>query len=140
MLKKSLDISEVVTRTGLPASTLRYYEEKGLIKSVGRHGLRRMFDVSVLHRLSLISLGRLAGMSLEEINGMFSRDGIAKIDRQQLSNKADELEKKIMHLSAMRDGLRHAASCPEPSHFECPKFNQMLRVANRQVRVLNKKS
>ncbi|WP_075188199.1 helix-turn-helix domain-containing protein [Teredinibacter haidensis] len=140
MLKKSLDIGEVVKRAGLPASTLRYYEEKGLIKSVGRHGLRRMFDVSVLHRLSLISLGRLAGMSLEEINTMFSRDGIAKINRQQLSNKADELEQKIMHLSTMRDGLRHAASCPEPNHFECPKFNQMLRLANRQIRVLNKKS
>jgi DNA-binding transcriptional MerR regulator len=140
MLIKTLDIGEVVKRVGLPASTLRYYEEKGLIKSVGRHGLRRMFDVSVLHRLSLISLGRLAGMSLEEINMMLSSDGIAKIDRQQLSNKADELEQKIMHLSAMRDGLRHAANCPEPSHFECPKFNQLLRVANRQVRVLNKKS
>lgn len=140
MLIKTLDIGEVVKRVGLPASTLRYYEEKGLIKSVGRHGLRRMFDVSVLHRLSLISLGRLAGMSLEEINMMLSSDGIAKIDREQLSNKADELEQKIMHLSAMRDGLRHAANCPEPSHFECPKFNQLLRVANRQVRVLNKKS
>ncbi|MEH6446185.1 MAG: helix-turn-helix domain-containing protein [Oceanospirillaceae bacterium] len=139
MSKKSLDIGEVVKRAGLPASTLRYYEEKGLIQSVGRHGLRRIFDDNVLQRLSLISLGRLAGMSLEEIGVMFATDGLPQIDRQQLTNKADELEQMITQLSAMRDGLRHAANCPEPSHFKCSKFNQMLRVANRQVRVLNKK-
>jgi hypothetical protein len=38
---KRLDIAEVAQRSGVPASTLRYYEEKGLIASVGRRGLRR---------------------------------------------------------------------------------------------------
>lgn len=41
---KDLDIAEVAQRSGIPASTLRYYEEKGLIASVGRRGLRRLFD------------------------------------------------------------------------------------------------
>src|SRR5690242_5737449 len=36
-----LDIGDVARRAGLPVSTLRYYEEKGLIASVGRNGLRR---------------------------------------------------------------------------------------------------
>ena len=55
---KDLDIVEVSRRTGVPASTLRYYEEKGLIASIGRRGLRRLFDPAVLERLALISLGR----------------------------------------------------------------------------------
>ena len=38
-----MDISEVVRRSGLPASTLRFYEQKGLIASVGRRGLHRVF-------------------------------------------------------------------------------------------------
>lgn len=41
---KLLDIAEVARRTGLPPSTLRFYEEKGLIASIGRRGLRRLFD------------------------------------------------------------------------------------------------
>ena len=43
---KDLDIVEVSRRTGVPASTLRYYEEKGLIASIGRRGLRRLIPVN----------------------------------------------------------------------------------------------
>ena len=39
-----LDIAAVAQQSGVPASALRYYEEKGLIASVGRRGLRRLFD------------------------------------------------------------------------------------------------
>jgi len=139
MNAKVLDIGKVVRRSGLPASTLRYYEEKGLIKSVGRQGLRRLFHHSVLKQLSLISLGRLAGLSLKEIGDMFTQSNTANIDRQQLLIKADELEKQINQLTAMRDGLRHAAVCPEPSHLECPKFNKLLLSANRRIRKQNKR-
>jgi DNA-binding transcriptional MerR regulator len=38
---KEMDIGEVARRCGLPSSTLRYYEEKGLIRSIGRRGLSR---------------------------------------------------------------------------------------------------
>jgi len=138
MKEKTLDIGKVAKQSGLPASTLRYYEEKGLIQSVGRHGLRRLFDASVLKELSLISLGRLAGFSLEEIRGMFSKDEALIVDRQQLLIKADELEQTILQISAVRDGLRHVASCPEASHLECPKFNKMMLSANRKVRVTQK--
>lgn len=138
MQEKTLDIGSVVKQSGLPASTLRYYEEKGLIRSVGRHGLRRLFDVSVLEQLSLISLGRLAGLSLDEIGVMFSANGHLQIDRQHLLLKADELDQTINQLTAMRDGLRHAAVCPEPSHLQCPKFIKMLHSASRRLRSLNK--
>ena len=90
-----MDIGEVSRRSGIPASTLRFYEEKGLIASGGRRGLRRLFDSGVLDRLALIALGSAAGFSL----------------------------------NAMRDGLRHAAVCPAPSHLECPTFRRLLRAA-----------
>lgn len=50
---KEMDIGQVARWSGLPASTLRYYEEKGLIRSIGRNGLKRVFDASVVQRLSL---------------------------------------------------------------------------------------
>lgn len=124
-----MDISEVAQRTGVPASTLRFYEEKGLITSVGRQGLRRLFGPNVLEQLALIALGRSAGFTLDEIARMFAPNGLPQIDRQLLADKADELDRTIRKLGAMRDGLRHAAACAAPSHMECPKFRRILGIA-----------
>ncbi|MFF5477833.1 helix-turn-helix domain-containing protein [Streptomyces sp. NPDC012935] len=124
-----LDIAEVARRAGVPASTLRFYEEKGLIASTGRRGLRRQYDSGVLERLALIALGRTAGFSLDEIAHMFAPDGQPRIDRQMLSAKAEELDSRIRELGVLRDSLRHAASCPAPSHMECPTFRRLLEAA-----------
>ena len=124
-----MDIGEVVKRSGVPASTLRFYEERGLIRSVGRHGLRRLFDPMVLERLALISLGRSAGFSLDEIGQMFVTQGRPRIDRGALAAKADEIDRMVRCLSSMSDGLRHAAACPAKDHMECPTFRRLLRAA-----------
>lgn len=124
-----LDIAEVAQRAGVSAATLRFYEEKGLIRSIGRRGLRRVFGNDVLERLALISLGRAAGFSLDQIGRMFSPGGTLDIDRRLLAERADELDRTIRRLSALRDGLRHAAACPAPSHLECPTFRRILRAA-----------
>lgn len=124
---RALDIAEVAQRSGVAASTLRFYEEKGLIASIGRRGLRRLFAPSVLERLALIALGRAVGFSLGEITLMFAPDGQPRIDRQMLTAKAEELDRAISELNAMRDGLRRAAACPAPSHMECPNFRRYLQ-------------
>jgi DNA-binding transcriptional MerR regulator len=128
----ALDIGEVSKVSGLTVSTIRYYEEKGLIRSTGRHGLRRLFPSQILEQLEFIALGRHAGFSLEEIASMFSADGGYQIDRKQLLAQAEEIDRNIKKLIAVRDGLRHAAKCSAPSHLECPKFQRLLRVAGRR--------
>ncbi|MFA0811912.1 helix-turn-helix domain-containing protein [Microbulbifer epialgicus] len=127
--QQEIDIRELSQRTGLPSSTLRYYEEKGLIKSIRRRGLTRVFSISAVEQLSLISLARYAGFSLEEIATMFTYSGKANIDREQLIEKADELDKNIRRLKAMRDGLRHVANCPEDNQLECPNFQNLIKKA-----------
>jgi DNA-binding transcriptional MerR regulator len=119
----------VAQRSGVAASTLRFYEEKGLIASIGRRGLRRVFAPGVLERLAVIALCRAAGFSLKEIALMFAPDGQLRIDRQMLTAKAEELDRTIRKLRAMRDDLRHAAACPAPSHMECPNFRRHLQSA-----------
>ena len=84
----ALDIGVVAERSGVAPSTLRYYEEIGLISSFGRRGLRRQFDADVLLKLSLIAMGKAAGFSLEEIAGMFGSDGKPEISRDQLDRKS----------------------------------------------------
>ena len=123
---KELDIGEVARRCGLPPSTLRYYEEKGLIRSTGRRGLSRVFNVDVLQRLSLIALGQCSGFSLDDIAAMLKADRQPEIDHRRLAEKADELDRTIQRLSLIRDELRRAAACPAPRHIECPAFQKKL--------------
>jgi DNA-binding transcriptional MerR regulator len=124
-----MDISEVAKRSGVPASALRYYEEKGLIASVGRSGLKRTFAPDVVEQLSLIALGQAAGFSLDEIKGMFRGGRRASIDRHALEARACDIDSTIKRLQALSRGLHHAAVCPAPNHFECPTFRKLLRAA-----------
>lgn len=146
-----MDISEVARRSGVAASALRYYESKGLIRSLGaerrgaggagrrgaaaeRLSSRRRFAPGVLDQLALIALGQAAGFSLDEIGAMFTPDGRPAIDRQMLLAKADDLDRTVKRLKAMSEGLRHAAVCPAPSHAECPTFRRLLMAAVERSR------
>ena len=124
-----MDIVEVAQATGIPASALRHYEAKGLIRSVGRSGLRRVFSPDVVERLALISLGRAAGLTLDEIASMFPAGARPRVNRALLAQKADALDATIVKLGMMRDGLRHAASCPAPDQLECPRFRRLVGMA-----------
>lgn len=123
---KFLDIGTVSARSGVKPSALRYYEEAGLISSVARHGLRRQFPPEVLLQLKLIAMTKSAGFSLQEIAGLFGRNGMPDLPRDVLREKADALEEKIRRLKVLSDTLRHIAECKAPSHMECPTFRRLL--------------
>lgn len=124
-----MEISAVARVSGVPASALRYYESKGLIRAMARDGGRRHFAPEVLDQLALIALGQAAGFSLDEIRAMLTPGGQPDIDRRLLAAKADELDRTAKRLQAMSEGLRHAAVCPAPSHAECPSFQRLLKAA-----------
>lgn len=129
---KFLDIGEVAARSGVRPSALRYYEEAGLIASVSRHGLRRQFPPEVLLQLKLIAMGKQAGFTLEEIAGMFGRNGTPDLPRDVLHRKADEIDRQIHDLTALRDTLRHVAECRAPTHMECPTFRRLVDLAGKR--------
>lgn len=129
---KLLDIGTVSAHSGIKPSALRYYEEIGLIASVTRHGLRRQFAPEVLLQLKLIAMAKLAGFSLDQIAGMFGKDGRPDVPRAALHEKADAIDRQIRSLTALRDTLRHVADCPAPSHLECPTFRRLVEVAGKR--------
>ena len=129
-----IDIGALSERSGVPPSTLRYYEEVGLIQSLARHGLRRQYGPETSAQLALIALGKAAGFSLEEIKGMFGKDGVPDLPRAALFERADQLELQIRKLTTLRDALRHVAECPAQSHMDCPKFRRLVRVASHSAR------
>ena len=129
---RELDIGQVSQQSGLPASALRYYEHRGLIRPIGRNGLRRVYAASVMQQLALIALGRAAGFSLQEVAGMFDARGQLVVDRAQLLRRADDLDAQILRLQALRDGLRHTARCTQADHLQCPTFQRLLGKALRR--------
>ena len=137
-MDKLIDIATVKAHSGLSASALRFYEEKGLIESLGRNGLRRQYSSDVLFKLDLIALGRRANFTIDEMIELFSLSK-TEINREKLVEKAAEIEKDIKRLTALRKGLLHAAECPEPSQFQCPKFQSLLKAARNQQHRENKK-
>ncbi|HJV41416.1 helix-turn-helix domain-containing protein [Caulobacter sp.] len=126
-----IDISELSRRSGVKASALRFYEEKGLIVSTGRRGLKRLFAPETVERLSLVALGRACGFTLDEIAGLL---GGADIDRDRLRAKATQLDKRIEQLTRMREGLRHAADCTVPVLTDCPHFLRIVKAAGHHRR------
>ena len=135
-LKSSMqlvDIGALSKISGVPPSTLRYYEELGLIQSVGRNGLRRQYSENTIVQLALIALGKAAGFSLENIHGMFDKDRNPELPRPTLLQRADALDRQAHRMKTLSNLLRHVAECPAPSHMACPKFRRLLQVASPTV-------
>ena len=130
---KLMEIGEVCERTGLRPSALRYYEDVGLISSLCRSGLRRQFAPEVVTQLALIQMGKSAGFSLDEISEMFGDNGQPDLPREALHRKADDLQRQIAELKAMREVIKHVADCPAPTHMECPTFRRLVTLAARRA-------
>lgn len=126
-----MDIADVAKRTGVPASTLRYYAKTGLLESLSSRGQRRQFSADVADRLALIALGQAAGFSLSEVRAMLMN---LQVDREMLMAKANEIDEQVKRLQAMSKGLRHAAACPEDDHLACPTFQRLMKVAAAGLR------
>lgn len=134
---KLVDIGALSKTSGVPTSTLRYYEEIGLIQPLDRKGLRRQYSEDTHVQLALISLGKAAGFSLEEISGMFDKNRNPDLPRSTLYQRADELESQVRRMTTLISLLRHVAECPAPSHMACPRFRKLLRVAYPTVPLAN---
>lgn len=130
-MERLLDIAEVSDRSGVSASGLRYYEKRKLISAVARNGLRRQYEPAVLQELALICLAKSAGFTLGEIGSVLGRPETRVIPRNTLIDKADDLEERAERLGNLAKMLRHVANCPVKNHFECSRFQKLLKVSTR---------
>lgn len=126
---QELDIAEVARLAGVTPSTLRFYEKKGLLRPIGRHGLRRQYAGEVLNKLALIALGQSAGFTLEAIADLFDEQGRITLERQCLLSRAEEVDKTIRRLEKVSAGLKHVANCSAADHMQCPQFLKILQKA-----------
>jgi len=103
-------ISEVARRAGLRSSTLRYYEQIGILPRPHRASGQRRYDETVLRRLAVIERARQTGFTLDEIKQLFFgfRDEVAASDRWRrlADKKLVELDELRQRVAAMQHVLR----------------------------------
>ena len=106
-------IGEVAKAAGLRKSAIRYYEEIGLLPEPDRVSGQRVYDRSVLRRLSLIDVSQRAGLTLGEIRQLLDAgtEPISAQLQEIAARKLPEVEALIMRAQAMRDWLRAAEGC-----------------------------
>ncbi|HGH5396441.1 TPA: MerR family transcriptional regulator [Raoultella planticola] len=131
---KERDIREIADLSGVKPSALRYYEKKGLIRPVGRNGLRRQYHENVLYKLQLIALGQAAGFSLDDIAVMLSTEGHPDINRELFHKRSREIDVTIRRLQLLSRGLKHVARCTQPEHTQCEEFKRIVSRGLRLVR------
>jgi MerR family copper efflux transcriptional regulator len=107
-VKRNMKIGELSQRAGLPASTIRYYENQGLLEPArrGQNGYRDYAD-DALHRLHAVRVSQSLGFSLETIRGFFEGDGPCDYGRvlAQIANRARQIEIEQAALDAQRENL-----------------------------------
>ena len=121
----ALSISEVAKRIGLRPSAIRYYEQIGILPPAQRVSRQRCYDVTVLHRLTVIQRARETGFTLTEIKQLFFgfRPGTPPSVRWQKLKKRKivELDAMLEHIRSMRDLLEQQGKCRCTALEECGK-------------------
>jgi MerR family transcriptional regulator, redox-sensitive transcriptional activator SoxR len=122
-----LSIGEVARRAGRRPSSIRYYEQIGLLPAVPRVAGRRVYGPDTLRTLAVIETGQRAGLTLEEIKALLaaSPDDAAAIDRlrEVAERKLPEITALIERSLLVREWLECAARCECPSLDQCPLFD-----------------
>lgn len=111
-----LTVGEVAERSGLPISTIHFWESKGLIRSTRSHGNQRRFARPELRRIAVIKIGQRAGIPLAEIRGVLATlpadRAVSARNWAALSNRwKRSLDDRIARLSALRDQLGQCIGC-----------------------------
>src|SRR5437879_8513365 len=121
---ESLPIGAVARLSGKAPSSIRYYEEIGLLEAPERISGRRRYPRAVLRTLAVIETAQRAGLSLDEIGLLLSARPSSKASVERLRRLAEEklpgLRAAIERAELVRDWLEDAARCCCPSLDDCP--------------------
>jgi MerR family copper efflux transcriptional regulator len=125
-----MNIGEIATRSGLPAKTIRYYEEIGLIKPLRDTNGYRAFRQQDLHKLTFLGRARALGFSIEDCRNLLalyedqnrSSSDVKSIARDHLT----KIEQKIADLVEMQSTLTHLiGACAGDKRPDCPILNSL---------------
>lgn len=132
----ALTIGEIARRSGVATSALRFYEERGLIRSERTGAGHRRYQRSVIRRIAFIVFAQRIGLTLEEVGAELARLPENRVPKRsdwaQLSSSwTARIDERIAELERLRDGLDQCIGCGCLSLDRCKLANPEDR-AGRQ--------
>lgn len=123
-----MNIGQAAAKTGLPAKTIRYYEEIALINPQRAQNGYRWFSEKDLHKLTFLSRSRALGFSIEDCRillTLYQDAGRASADVKRIAvDHLSRIDAKIADLNAMRGTLAHlVGACAGDDRPDCPILN-----------------
>jgi DNA-binding transcriptional MerR regulator len=115
-----LSIGELSERTGVPTTTLRYYDELGLVRPAARAAGRRRYAASAVRDVGVILFFREIGFSLAEIGRFIA--GERQCQREMIDHKLAELAEQRRRIEVARTALEHGRQCPASEPMKCSRF------------------
>ena len=116
-------IGEIVNQTGVPASTIRYYEEIELLPPAQRVNGRRQYDDTILQNLRIIRIGQKAGFTIAEIQALlhnFPADAPPSERWQVMAQqKLEELDERMKTIQEMKGILEQTLNCQWDTLEDC---------------------
>ena len=135
-MSELLTIGEVARRSGVAASALRFYEERGLITSQREGSGHRRYPRAVLRRIAFIVYAQRVGLSLEEIGSELARLPVdhapTRRDWSRLSRQwSARIDERIDELERLKAGLTECIGCGCLSLSRCRLANPADRAGER---------
>jgi MerR family transcriptional regulator, redox-sensitive transcriptional activator SoxR len=131
----SMTIGAVAALSGKRPSSIRYYEQIGLLPPAARVSGRRIYGPDTVRTLAVIETGQRAGLTLDEIGALLAAtpDDQAAIERlRELAiTKLPQVEELIERTEIVRNWLEAAVRCECPSLDECPLFDDPARLPQK---------
>jgi MerR family transcriptional regulator, redox-sensitive transcriptional activator SoxR len=124
-----ITIGELAARSGVAASALRFYEERGLIHSRRTAGNQRRYERAMLRRVAVVKAAQQLGVPLEEIGRALDQLPHGRVPRrrdwERLSRAwRERLDRRIAALERLRETLDGCIGCGCLSLDRCALFNR----------------
>ncbi|MEO1138661.1 MAG: Cu(I)-responsive transcriptional regulator [Pseudomonadota bacterium] len=125
-----MNIGDASTRSGLPAKTIRYYEDIELILPLRDSNGYRAFRESDIHKLTFLGRARALGFSIEDCRSLLAlwedKDRASADVRRIAGENLRIIEAKISDLIDMRDTLSHLVeACAGDQRPDCPILDRL---------------
>jgi MerR family redox-sensitive transcriptional activator SoxR len=130
-MSELLTIGELARHTGVATSTLRYYDELGLVRPTRRVSGHRRYAADAVAAVGVVRLLQEVGFTLAETKRLItSRKRSPDAWRALAVRKSEELRHRIAREGAARQAIEHSLVCPNDDILDCPNFwatvNQVL--------------
>lgn len=120
-----LAIGELASATGVPDSTIRFWERKGLLSPTLRQGGQRRYKPSAVGNVAMLRLCQEAGFTLADIRRLMDERAVTPRSwRGLVHEKLTDVQRQITALEHARGLLTHALDCHHDDLLACPGFRQ----------------